>query len=79
MERSGPYEAEEAVEAGFLPLDVKSWGYRQWIPVTAAMMVLVMFLSVGGAAVFEPVWRRRASISRRQDGEATPSEWATRA
>ncbi|HHX29085.1 MAG: DUF4349 domain-containing protein [Bacillota bacterium] len=32
----------------FLRFDLKSWGYRQWIPVTAAMMVLVMFLSVGG-------------------------------
>ena len=38
----------------FLRFDLKSRGYRQWIPVTAAMMVLVMFLSVGGVMVFKP-------------------------
>ncbi len=48
MQRLRPQMEQKKEKRGFFRFDVKSWGYRQWIPATAAMMVLVMFLSVGG-------------------------------
>jgi hypothetical protein len=63
----------------FFRFDIKSWGYRQWMPVTAAMMVLVMFLSVGGVVWYS---NRFGSIgfdlARAKTEEAHPTDWSTR-
>ncbi len=49
MERIRPHMKQKKQRRwAFFSLDIRSWGYRQWIPVTAAMMVLVMFLTLGG-------------------------------
>lgn len=81
MERLRPHmKRKKQRKWVFFRLDVKSWGYRQWIPVTAAMMVLVMFLSVGGVMWYSNRFGggRASDFFGAKMEEATPSEWATR-
>lgn len=81
MERLRPHMKQEKEKKWFFfRIDVKSWGYRQWIPVTAAMMVIVMFLSVGGVMWYSNRFGggRTYDLYGAKEEETTPSEWAAR-
>ncbi|HHY45016.1 MAG TPA: DUF4349 domain-containing protein [Firmicutes bacterium] len=79
MERLRPHMKQKKEKKWFFfRIDVKSWGYRQWIPVTAAMMVIVMFLSVGGVMWYSNRFGggRTYDLYGAKEEETTPSEWA---
>lgn len=81
MERLRPHMKQKKEKKWFFfRIDVKSWGYRQWIPVTAAMMVIVMFLSVGGVMWYSNRFGggRTYDLYSAKEEETTPSEWAAR-
>jgi|GEM_PF-1024637 len=81
MERLRPHMKQKKEKKWFFfRIDVKSWGYRQWIPVTAAMMVIVMFLSVGGVMWYSNRFGggRTYDLYGAKEEETTPSEWAAR-
>lgn len=81
MERLRPHMKQKKEKKWFFfRIDVKSWGYRQWIPVTAAMMVIVMFLSVVGVMWYSNRFGggRTYDLYGAKEEETTPSEWAAR-
>lgn len=62
-----------------LNLDFRGWGYRQWVPVTAAMMVLVMFVSVGGTIMYSARMAQRSELQgARADDYATSNQANTK-